>query len=219
MKPSYYSVLPADVRYADIPANCKLLYAEITSLTQREGHCWATDGYFAKLYGVTNETANRWVARLKKEGLIDITYDIKPHGRKRVIWVGGIDEKIKTHIDEKINYNNTSNEYIDNKLSIGDTSPKGIVKYGNHDINWAMDEWERVVGFKIQSRIKPNRNAVGNLLKRYGRSELTRLLIGVSATLDDRYAPSISDYVTLQAKLNELIVWGRKRGQGGVVEI
>lgn len=46
-KPNYYAVLPACVRYDDRlkPAE-KLLFAELTSLSQAEGYSWASNGYF-----------------------------------------------------------------------------------------------------------------------------------------------------------------------------
>ena len=36
MKPNYYAVLSAEVRYSDITPNAKLLYAEINCLLQYE---------------------------------------------------------------------------------------------------------------------------------------------------------------------------------------
>ena len=47
-KPSYYSILPAKVRYDEnLTSMEKLLYSEITSLCDRTGACWAANSYFA----------------------------------------------------------------------------------------------------------------------------------------------------------------------------
>jgi DNA-binding transcriptional regulator YhcF (GntR family) len=72
MKPNFYAVIPANVRYSDLKANAKLLYGEITALSYKEGYCFATNRYFAELYGVTKNTVSLWVSQLHKKGFISI---------------------------------------------------------------------------------------------------------------------------------------------------
>ena len=55
-RPSYYSIIPARVRYSDLKPNAKLLYGEISSLTHKEGYCYAQNKYFAELYNVSKNT-------------------------------------------------------------------------------------------------------------------------------------------------------------------
>ena len=72
-KPSYWAVLPAAVRYdPKIPASAKLLYAEISSLTGSRGFCYASNAYFAGLYGITERTLQRHLKALESGGYIRI---------------------------------------------------------------------------------------------------------------------------------------------------
>lgn len=70
-RPGYYAIIPADVRYDDrIPANAKLLYGEISALIGAEGYCFASNQYFAKVYGCTPVTVSRLIASLEENGYI-----------------------------------------------------------------------------------------------------------------------------------------------------
>ena len=70
-RPSYYAIIPSDVRYDDsIPANAKLLYGEISALIGAEGYCFASNDYFAALYKTTRETIARQLTKLEQAGHI-----------------------------------------------------------------------------------------------------------------------------------------------------
>ena len=70
-RPSYYAVIPADVRYDDrIPANAKLLYGEISALIGAEGYCYASNSYFCKIYGFSDSTITRLIGELVKYGYL-----------------------------------------------------------------------------------------------------------------------------------------------------
>ena len=74
--PNYYAIIPAEVRYSpNLTASQKLFYGEISCLTLKTGECWATNNYFAELYGVDENTVSRWVKALAKEGFIDVEYN------------------------------------------------------------------------------------------------------------------------------------------------
>lgn len=71
--PNYYSIIPATVRYCkDLSAQEKLIYSEITALTNLKGYCWATNNYFADLYGSSKETISRQISKLAKHGFISV---------------------------------------------------------------------------------------------------------------------------------------------------
>ena len=70
-RPGYYAIIPANVRYDDnIPANAKLLYGEISALIGSEGFCFASNQYFADIYGLTPVTVARLVSKLEEAGYI-----------------------------------------------------------------------------------------------------------------------------------------------------
>ena len=70
--PSFFAIIPADVRYdKKLCSSAKLLYGEITALTQKEGYCWASNKYFAELYEVDISTIKRWIKNLADEQYIE----------------------------------------------------------------------------------------------------------------------------------------------------
>ncbi len=130
--PSYYSIITADVRYDKmLKPNEKLLFSEITALSNKRGYCNASNDYFAQLYDVTTVTASNWVNHLKDRGYIDVEmiYDGKQIKERRIFvnsnpikenfntpkekvedpiknnFKGGIKEKFKENITR---FNNTS---------------------------------------------------------------------------------------------------------------
>lgn len=89
-KPSYYAILPADVRYDNnLSAREKLLYAEITALSNKEGCCWASNTYFANLYSTTNRTIISCINNLEKHKYIRKEFIYKKNSKeveKRLIY-------------------------------------------------------------------------------------------------------------------------------------
>lgn len=82
-KPSYFSILTADVRYDErLRANEKIMYAEITSLSNAYGYCTASNNYFANLYKVNKNTVSTWINNLKKYGYILVEMEYLPDTRQ-----------------------------------------------------------------------------------------------------------------------------------------
>lgn len=70
-KPSYYVILTADVRYDKrLSASEKLLFGEITALSNENGYCTAGNSYFARLYDTAIRTVSKWVNDLVKYGYL-----------------------------------------------------------------------------------------------------------------------------------------------------
>ena len=178
-QPSYYAIIPATIRYdKDLKANEKLLYGEITSLTQKSGKCFASNNYFAELYGVAKETVSGWISNLEKKGYIkrDIIYK---EGTKEIInrYITineyPINEKINTPINEKIKGNTTSN----NTTSINKERKKDNATFDeiinnfseNEETRFLLKEWLKVRKLKraplTNYAINLNLNKLHNLAK------------------------------------------------------
>jgi len=117
-QPGYWAILPAGIRYDDrIPANAKLLYAEISSLTTQAGYCYADNAYFAALYQITERSVRRLLTALEEQGYIRIEEERGNHNalEARRIYAGinplhgaepldkkvrPLDKKVQRHIIE-----------------------------------------------------------------------------------------------------------------------
>lgn len=82
--PNYYAVIPAEVRYDKSLINGqKLLYGELTALSNKNGYCNAGNEYLANLYNVSKRTISSWISGLEKRGYIR-TELIKENDTKKV---------------------------------------------------------------------------------------------------------------------------------------
>ncbi|WP_105967234.1 helix-turn-helix domain-containing protein [Staphylococcus chromogenes] len=70
-QPSYYSIIPASVRYdKDLKPMEIIMYGEITALANKYGYAYASNSYFAELYQVHKKTVSNWINHLKEKGYI-----------------------------------------------------------------------------------------------------------------------------------------------------
>ena len=71
--PAYYAILTADVRYdKNLKPAEKILFAEITALSNVSGYCHASNSYFCELYGVSIACVKSWISDLKRYGYVDV---------------------------------------------------------------------------------------------------------------------------------------------------
>lgn len=136
--PSYYAIIPANVRYdKDLPPNAKLLYGEITALCNKEGYCWASNDYFANLYGVSIRSVKLWIKSLFNKGYINCELIYKKGSKeveKRIIKINDNPVKISSPPSEKkfttpSEKNCTDNNTRDNNTNniyISSSDDKGI---------------------------------------------------------------------------------------------
>lgn len=134
--PNYYAIIPANVRYDKrLKPNAKLLYGEITSLTNKEGYCWADNAYFAELFEVSSETISRWISQLANYGYIDVEL-LQNLGNKRKIVIENyslikgkkpLDKKVKTSCQKSQDLLTKKSRPLDKKIN----PIKGNNKYNN----------------------------------------------------------------------------------------
>jgi hypothetical protein len=73
VKAGYWGILPAAVRYhKELSFAAKVMFTEFTALCEREGYCWASNAYFAELYGKDANTISEWVNSLRRAGFIEV---------------------------------------------------------------------------------------------------------------------------------------------------
>ncbi len=76
VKVNYYSVVPAEIKYNnELTERAKLIYGEISSLSNKIGYCFATNSYFAKLYKCTNRTIQNAISKLQEHGFIKVVIE------------------------------------------------------------------------------------------------------------------------------------------------
>ena len=80
-----YIIVPGAVRYDKrLPVGARLLFGEIRGLAVDRGYCFASNGWLAGKYGVSNVTISTWISKLKACNYISITYN--PHRRISIVY-------------------------------------------------------------------------------------------------------------------------------------
>lgn len=137
--PSYYVVIPAEVRYdSNLTPHAILMYGEITALANTKGYCFAKNKYFRTLYGVKDRSISRWLKQLRDGGYITVKVDKNKEGTFRRIYLNhsfhqmnsmrrkadknvppsgqnsltGEDNNMQQGIDDNVGNNNTSSSTI-----------------------------------------------------------------------------------------------------------
>ena len=122
-KPTYYSIIPADVRYDKaLKPTAKLLYSELTCLSNSFGFCTAGNKYFANLYELSEREIIRIINQLEEKGYIRIDRTSRP----RKIYISCevtkmspySDKNVTLQGDKNVTHNNTSNNINNNIYNI-----------------------------------------------------------------------------------------------------
>ena len=147
--PNYYSITPATVRYDNrLKANEKLLFGEITALSNIKGYCYSTNKYFSKLYDVSITTISTWINHLKELGYIKVEMikegkEIKE--RHLFPAVDPIKENLNTPIKENLN-TPIKEKFKENNTSINNTSINKSSSTAAESSQNAFELYQIVVG-------------------------------------------------------------------------
>ena len=160
----YFAVIPATVLFNnELKPNEKLLYALITTLSNKEGYCYASNKYLGEKLNVDPQTISRWIGNLRKYNylVVDIIRNENKEIIQRKIYPNdipyllnnrypyvlngqeGIDEKVK---ENNINYNNinthtVSKEKFLENVYLYDFEYKELVnEYGETKANKCIEE-------------------------------------------------------------------------------
>jgi hypothetical protein len=171
-KPNYYAIIPAEVRYSKkLTPNAKLLYAEITALSNKDNVCWASNKYFSNLYNVSTVTISRWISSLVKNNFI-IRNIIYIKGTKEIdkrylqLCSEGINNIDKTPINKIVKDNITSINTTSNNILIREQKfldQVSLLDYDNSIKKSFTDYWTEPnksntkMKFEMQSTFDINR--------------------------------------------------------------
>ena len=193
-KPNYYGILPANVRYdKELKPMEKILFTEISSLTSKEGYCYAKNSYFAELYDVHKNTVGNWINNLVKRGYLKsvIIYEkgTKNIQERRLYITTPTNEKTDTSINKKIDTCQSKNlEGINEKIEDNNTSINNTSLLLNNNNTYVKNEFSRVCEeiknnwIKIAHEYKlsgtqlkiteKRKRVINNLLKEYSLEEV-----------------------------------------------
>lgn len=86
MKPSYFTVIPAYVRYnKNLSFFDIVLFGEIVALSNMLGYCYATNKYFEDLFGLSEMTIRRSISTMVKLGILSISIDQAKGNERRIM--------------------------------------------------------------------------------------------------------------------------------------
>jgi hypothetical protein len=167
-KPNYFGLLPAKVRYCqDVSDFAKVLFAEVTALSNKNGFCNAKNSTFAELFGKSETTISKTLSILDKAEFIKVDIERNSSGTFRKIYPlidtygqklqrglkktsRGVEENDKKGLKKTSSQKNNTSINITSKNKSVAPTPKDSKNWTNLDIN--------LHNFKIPFSEKLNQN-------------------------------------------------------------
>jgi uncharacterized phage protein (TIGR02220 family) len=195
-QPNYYGILPANVRYdKNVPANAKLLYSEITALAQKDGYCYASNGYFAELYDVSDRSISEWINKLSQNGYIEVQLVKNNSGTFRKLFLSGMKKsstprmkKTSTPYEEnfypKEYYNNNNTSIYNNKEEYKEISISENLELVE-DVKYYFETSQILELLTEKTKAKYKIPKSKSLLLRYGPYKLIKERLEDGSTLEE----------------------------------
>jgi uncharacterized phage protein (TIGR02220 family) len=195
-QPNYYGILPANVRYdKNLPANAKLLYSEITALAQKDGYCYASNGYFAELYDVSDRSISEWINKLSQNGYIEVQLVKNNSGTFRKLFLSGMKKsstprmkKSSTRYEEnfypKEYYNNNNTSIYNNKEEYKEISISENLE-SVEDVKYYFETSQILELLTEKTKAKYKIPKSKSLLLRYGAYKLIKERLEDGSTLEE----------------------------------
>lgn len=132
----------------------RLIYGEISSLTGREGYCWASNKHFKSIFGISVVSVSKHINLLLKLGFITVDID-KDDGNFRKIWLVSTLRPVQEIFSSPINgnLNNPINENLNKDTHILDTH-NNIYTHFKEKINQRSlltEEAKRKIGVRLKT--------------------------------------------------------------------
>jgi hypothetical protein len=205
---------------------------------RKDGYCWFTAEEFEVKTAIKPSAMKRAIDKLTAAGIIEVknTYIIgtqikcrhfkmiqTPKSEVSKVEQSDYAETAQSGSTETVQSVNSSDRTL-TELYL----PKGKCETPktdewksrlNPDINELFEYWSETIGIPIRSKVQRNRNSCSTLIKQHGLDGVKKLIQGVRLAMDDQYAPNISDFISLQSKQNELIMWGHKKEKRNAIPI
>jgi hypothetical protein len=203
--------------------NAYLVFTKLLLLVNKKtGQIAAGRNQLGEMMNIKPRTLYDVLLRLESQHMIEVDsnsrysiitiskwneYQEKPNSTKKISPTG---TQQQPNSSPTTRQHSNKNKEIELEINTTNVVLADKPQYGNAEINEMFDYWEELTGNKITSQVTYNRRACSNLIKKHGVSTLKRMIGGVAYSHGERYAPTIANFVQLQAKWDELVVWGKR---------